>query len=184
MTVPAEPHLEVGGGVRVLVSAASRHGATAEIASAIGAALARQGVDATVLAPEEVTEVESYDAVVLGSATYQGHWLGPAKDLAGRFADDLAARPVWLFSSGPVGDPERKLVKQMGQDPVDVADIVVATRARDHRVFAGRLDRGNLGVVQRAAMVFFRNLEGDFRDWDEIEAWAQDIARHLVTTAP
>lgn len=101
-------------GVRVLVSAASRHGATTEIAEAIGRSLSGEGFAVTVLPPGQVRSLEDYHAVVLGSAVYTGHWLGPARDLASRCRDSLAARPVWLFSSGPVGDPAGKLAPAMG----------------------------------------------------------------------
>jgi menaquinone-dependent protoporphyrinogen oxidase len=96
-----------------------------------------------------------------------------------RSGDALAARPVWLFSSGPVGDPSRKLVQQMGADPVDLAEMIGATDARDHRVFAGKLDKRNLSLPQRAALVVMRGLEGDFRDWTKVKEWATRIAEAL-----
>ena len=167
--------------MRVLVTAASRHGATAEIARTIGEVLAERGFEVSVVPPEEVGSVVDYDAVVLGSATYTGHWLDAAKELVSRSRDDLAVRPVWLFSSGPVGDPSRKMVQKMGEDPLDVADVLAATKARGHRVFAGRLERKNLSVAQRAALMAFRGLEGDFRDWDEIRGWASEIADALAS---
>lgn len=70
-----------------------------------------------------------------------GHWLDPAKQLVRRFADELATRHVWLFSSGPVGDPAKKMVQKMGEDPLDVAEILSATKAEGHQVLAGKLDR-------------------------------------------
>jgi menaquinone-dependent protoporphyrinogen oxidase len=180
MTTPGPNPPARGHQLRVLVTAASKYGATAGIAQAIAETLTEHGLTVTVLAPEQVDSIEGYDAVVLGSAVYTGHWLDPAKDLAARSRDALAARPVWLFSSGPVGDPSRKLVQQMGVDPVDVGDILTATKARGHRMFAGKLDRKNLGFAQRAALVAFRGLEGDFRDWGEIGVWAEGIARDLA----
>jgi menaquinone-dependent protoporphyrinogen oxidase len=45
-------------------------------------------------------------------------------------------RSAALFSSGPVGDPPKP-----AEVPVDVGAIVAATGARDHRIFAGSLDR-------------------------------------------
>jgi menaquinone-dependent protoporphyrinogen oxidase len=166
--------------MRVLVTAATKYGATAEIAQAIGDALRDRGLEPTVLPPGQVEGIDGYDAVVLGSAVYAGHWLKPAQELVDRWAGALTGRPVWLFSSGPVGDPSRKLVQQMGVDPVDVGDILTATKARGHRMFAGKLDRKNLGFAQRAALLAFRGLEGDFRDWTEIRSWAQGIARDLA----
>jgi menaquinone-dependent protoporphyrinogen oxidase len=166
--------------LRVLVTAASKYGATAGIAQAIAETLTEQGFTVTLLAPEAVASVEGYDAVVLGSAVYAGHWLDPARELVARFGAALAARPLWLFSSGPVGDPSSKLAQKMGEEPVDVVGILAATKARGHRLFAGKLDRKNLRFAQRAALMAFRSLEGDFRDWAEIRAWAEGIAHDLA----
>ena len=53
--------------MKVLVTAASRHGSTAEIAQII-AAILRRPIEAEVLAPEAVDRVDGYEAVILGSA--------------------------------------------------------------------------------------------------------------------
>jgi menaquinone-dependent protoporphyrinogen oxidase len=113
--------------------------------------------------------------VVLGSAVYAGHWLEPARELAERHAEALAARPVWLFSSGPVGDPP----KPAEEESVDVSGILGATGARDHRVFAGKLDKGSLGFAEKAIVLALRVAEGDFRDWDAIRHCAREIAAEL-----
>lgn len=165
--------------MKVLVTAASKHGATEGIATAVAGVLATHGFDTTVAPPEDVGSVEEYDAVVLGSAVYTGHWLEPAKTFVERSGEALASRPVWLFSSGPVGDPSRKLVQQMGADPVDVAKIRERTNARDHRVFAGALQGKKLGIGRRTMLRAFPGLQGDFRDWREIREWASGIATAL-----
>lgn len=161
----------------VLVTAATKYGATGEIAHAIGAALAERGVPTVVLPPEEVDGLGAYDAVVLGSAVYAGHWLPSALALVDR--GTWSGRSVWLFSSGPVGDPARSLTQKMGADPVDLAHVREATGAREHRMFAGRLDRKNLPLVQRTALMLFRGMQGDFRDWDAIRARSARIADAL-----
>jgi menaquinone-dependent protoporphyrinogen oxidase len=163
----------------VLVSAASQHGATADIAQAIGQALSEQGLTVAVMRPGDVGSLDGYDAVIIGSAVYMGRWLDPANELVNRFRDALTGRPVWLFSSGPVGKPSGKLAQSMGQDPVDHSEMVEATHARDHRMFAGKLDRKHLSLHQRAGLLVFRGLEGDFRDWAGIRQWAEGIAQQL-----
>ena len=160
--------------MRVLVSAATKYGATAEIAQAIAAVLGEHGLEVTVLPPEQVEEGDGYDAAVLGSAVYAGHWLKPAKELVGRHAGGLAGRPVWLFSSGPVGDPPKP-----DEDPVDVAELLATTNARDHQVFAGKLVRKQLSFPERAIVAALHVPEGDFRDWTEIRQWAAEIAEAL-----
>jgi menaquinone-dependent protoporphyrinogen oxidase len=160
--------------MRVLVSAASRHGATAEIAARVAQALATHAdLDVTVLAPQDVTDITGFDAYVLGSAIYMGHWLESARDLVHRH-DGWRAHPVWLFSSGPIGDPPKP-----DEQPVDVGAIVVATFAREHRVFSGALRRDRLGFAERAMVAALRAPYGDFRDWTDVETWAHHITDAL-----
>jgi len=166
--------------MKVLVTAASMHGATAEIAQAIARTLSEQGLAVAVLPPGDVASVEEYDAVVIGSAVYVGHWLDAAKDLVNRCRDELVTRSVWLFSSGPVGDPAGKLARAMDTDPADVVSIRVATGALDHQMFAGKLDRKVLTRPQRVSLLVFRGLEGDFRDWAAVRQWADGIAQQLI----
>jgi menaquinone-dependent protoporphyrinogen oxidase len=158
--------------MKVLVAAASRHGATQEIAEAIGRTLAANAVDVDVRPIDQVGEFASYDGFVLGSAVYMGRWLEPARDFVDAHTAELSARPVWLFSSGPIGDPP----KPAADDAVQIDPIAAATNARGHRLFAGKLDKSALGFGERAVAVAFRVAEGDYRDWAEIEVWAREIA--------
>ena len=164
--------------MKVLVSAASKLGATNEIAERIGSVLAEAGHEVRVVPPEVIESVAEFDVVILGSAVRIGHWLEPARRLAREHAGQLSTRLVWLFSSGPIGEPP----KPEG-DPLDVVELLRLTRARGHRVFAGKLDRSDLGLAERAMMAAVRAPEGDFRPWDEIDAWALEIARDLEAGA-
>jgi menaquinone-dependent protoporphyrinogen oxidase len=165
--------------MRVLVTAATKYGATTEIAQTIAEVLGAHGLHATVVQPEQVEGVDGYDAVVVGSAVYAGHWLKPARELLERHRVALADRPVWLFSSGPVGDPPKP-----EEDPVDVADLLAATGAREHRIFAGKLVRKQLSFPERAIVSALRVPEGDFRDWTEIRQWAAGIADAMGAGSP
>jgi menaquinone-dependent protoporphyrinogen oxidase len=161
--------------MKVLVTAASKYGATAEIASAIGEVLTERGLDASVLPPEDVRSVDEYDAVVLGSAVYAGHWMKAARELVDRAGPSLSSRPVWLFSSGPVGDPPKPQ-----EEAVDAAAMMESTGAREHRLFVGMLEKKRLSFSDKAIAVAFRVQDGDFRDWDDIRAWASGIADALA----
>jgi menaquinone-dependent protoporphyrinogen oxidase len=162
--------------MKVLVCAASKYGATSEIAQAVADVLAERGCEVTVLPPPEVGGVGEFDAVVLGSAVYMGRWMKPARELAERSAAALAARPVWLFYSGPVGEPPKP-----ADNPVDVTEILQATQARDHQIFAGKLARKHLSFPDRAMVSAIRAQEGDFRNWADIRAWAAGVADTLLT---
>lgn len=166
--------------MKVLVTAASKEGATSEIAEAIAQTLRKRGLEITVSAPERVEDIRGYDAVVIGSAVYMGRWLEPASGLVHRCGAAMADRPVWLFSSGPVGNPRRKLVQQMGADPVDLPALLAQTKARDHRMFAGKLSKAHMSLGRRISLSIFRGFAGDFRDWSEIDRWASQIADALA----
>lgn len=165
---------EAYGRRRILVAVASKHGATRQIADHIAARLRHRSADVAVEDAAVVDDVDGYDAVVIGSAVYAGHWLKEARGVAERVAARDPRPAVWMFSSGPVGDPPKPT-----EDPVDVAEIVDLTDARGHEIFAGKLDRSALGFGERAIAIAFRAPEGDFRDWHAIAAWADGIADAL-----
>lgn len=161
--------------MKVLVTAASRHGATTEVAASIGAVLQATGLEVHVLAPSEVAGLDGFDVAIIGSAVYVGRWLEPARELVEREKTALCCIPVWLFSSGPVGDPPKPI-----EDSVDAAPLTELVGARGHRTFAGHVDRKRLGFAEKAIMAAVRAPEGDFRPWPEIEAWAREIGAALT----
>ena len=165
--------------MRVLVTAASKHGATWDIAQLLADELTDLGLDAVAARPEDVLSVDPYDAVVVGSAVYVGRWMPAARTFVQQNSAALGRRPVWLFSSGPAGDPP----KPEG-DPVDVAELMSLSGAREHHVFGGRIDRHLLGIGERLAVTAVRASGGDFRSPADVSAWAAHIARSLAVIAP
>ncbi|MGY1695332.1 flavodoxin domain-containing protein [Geodermatophilus sp. SYSU D00814] len=169
-------------GRRVLVTAASRHGSTAEIAAVLAAEVAacpagrEAGLSAAAVPAGSAPHPAAWDAVVLGSAVYAGRWLAPAHDLAVRHVADLRHRPVWLFSSGPIGAPPFPT-----DEPYDVGTLTALLPVRGTRVFPGRLDPARLRFEERAVVTAMRAPVGDFRDWDAVRAWAREIAGVLAT---
>lgn len=89
--------------MHVLIAYASRHGSTAGIAERIAVRLTEAGTTADLRPVSEVEDLDAYDAFVIGSAAYMLHWLKDATTFVKRHRDVLAARPLWLFSSGPLG---------------------------------------------------------------------------------
>lgn len=165
--------------MRILVATASKHGSTAEIGLAIAEVLTESGFDVSTKTPQEVGSVDAFDAVILGSAVYAGRWMRNARELVDRLAPHLVQRPVWLFSSGPLGQPP-----EPGWDPVDVAALMDTTAARSHRLFMGKLDWSSLDFAERAVASALQSPSGDFRDWASIRAWAKEIGEDLETEAP
>ncbi|MBX3032163.1 MAG: flavodoxin domain-containing protein [Chloroflexi bacterium] len=172
--------------MRVLVTAASRHGSTWGIATAIAGTLQDSGIDVDLLVPDDVMTLEDYDGVVIGSAVYAGHWQAEARRLVDRYHDVLSGMPVWLFSSGPLSDvPETDDIpaEQPIDDhwaPDDLPMLFEQTLAREHRVFPGRLDTADVGIPTRVLMRLLHQQMGDHRPWTAIRAWANEIAAELT----
>jgi menaquinone-dependent protoporphyrinogen oxidase len=171
--------------MNVLVTYATRLGSTKQIAERVAAQLRSDGVMTTVLSIHGVDEVTRYDAVVIGSALYAGHVLRDAHEFVRVHREVLAERPVWLFSSGPVGD---LAVRSEPVVPGEVRALIQSIGAKGHRTFAGALDRS---AVDRASFPILERIvarrfvpEGDWRDWAAIDAWADAIASELVREAP
>ena len=174
--------------MRVLVAYASRYGATKGIAERIAATLRQQGLEVELESVRQAGDPAAYDAAVIGSAAYYFHWMRPAAKFMRRNADSLAARPVWLFSSGPLGT---KAHDDKGRDfceflePKEIAEFKRTVKPREHKVFFGAMDGSKLGFWHRLIYKMPVNRDGalfpngDFRNWDKIDAWASSIAQTL-----
>lgn len=167
------------GAVRVLVTVASRHGATQEIGAEIAQVLRDAGHVVDEMAPDDVDAVREYDAIVLGSAVYVGRLAASLRDLVDRQAGQIRQRPSWLFWSGPIGDPPVPATV-----PDDVTTVASRTGSADPRAFAGRLDRTDLNLSERALVALTRAEPGDYRDLDDVRAWAATIVRELAAVRP
>jgi len=162
------------GCMNVLVVWESKHASTAEIGFAIGQTLREHGLHVILSDAASAPDDVEFDAYVIGSAVYAGHWMKRIKQYVHDNRLLLLSHPVWLFSSGPIGDPPMP-----AEPPVDIAEVFECTAAREHKIFAGRLDRAKLSFVERAIAAALRAPQGDFRNWDAILGWADDIAEAL-----
>ena len=174
--------------MRVLVAYASRHGATKGIAEKAAETISSTGLQTDIRPAAEVRSLSEYDAFVIGSAAYMFHWLKPASRLVRQNASILSSKPVWLFSSGPLGTD---LVDEKGIDifessaPKEFEDFEPLIQPRGKKVFFGAWDNkySSVGLAER----LFRALpaskkilpNGDFRDWESITTWGAEIAAEL-----
>jgi menaquinone-dependent protoporphyrinogen oxidase len=173
--------------MKVLVVYASKYGSTKGIAERIAMGLNASGQEAAAVPVTAECSLDGYDAYVIGSAVYMGAWLKEARDLIQRDSALLSSRPVWLFSSGPLGTDT---VDAQGRDmreaavPKEIAEYMSAVHVREHRVFYGAFDHMKLSFSHRLvyAMPAAKKIlpDGDFRDWVEIDGWARAIAEALV----
>lgn len=160
--------------MKTLVAVASKHGSTMEIGERIASALSVAELRVDLRPVDQVHSVAAYDAAVIGSGVYMGRWLGAGRDFVEKHASELSRMPVWMFSSGPITDKV---------DPADAADgirLLEAAHGREHKLFAGKLEKDRLGLMERTIVRMVHPVDGDYRPWEEIEAWAKSIAMELT----
>jgi menaquinone-dependent protoporphyrinogen oxidase len=168
---------------QVLVTYASKHGATAEIAEKIAQVLRQAGVRTDVLPTDRVGDLTPYKAVVLGSAVYIGKWRKEAATFLKANEKALAKRPVWLFSTGPTGEGDPEELTKGWRFPKALQPLADRVRPRDITVFHGALDLRKLNAVQKWMIKNVKAPLGDFRDWEAITSWAKSIADVLKKPA-
>jgi menaquinone-dependent protoporphyrinogen oxidase len=157
--------------MKILITYASERGATGGIAHAIGDFLAASGHDMTVTPIGDQSDLGAFDAAVVGSAVYSGHWLDEARHFIEANRDTLAKMPVWLFTSGPVGSPL--------EEPEETRQFALMIGAHGTRSFGGALDESLLDPAERTIVKTIELRGGDYRNWTEVREWTMEIFENL-----
>jgi menaquinone-dependent protoporphyrinogen oxidase len=166
---------EAAMSAHVLVTYASKHGSTREVAESIAETFRREGLCVDVHEAAVVEDVASYDCVLLGGALYMGRLHPDARRFLRRHRAVLAARPLAVFAMGPqtlsehdVAGARRQLDRALAAVP-EVHPLAIA-------VFGGVVDPGQLRFP------FNRMPASDARDWNAIETWAEEVATAFAAT--
>jgi menaquinone-dependent protoporphyrinogen oxidase len=157
----------------VLVAYEGKHGSTQEIATRIADRLRARGAHVDLGHASEIKDVTGYQGVVVGSAVYFSSWVKDATEFVRKHETALSERPTWLFSSGPVADA-------VLPGPKELPALEATIHPRNHRIFSGAIDPKKLSFRERLAVKAVKAPPGDFRDWAEIDAWADSIAEDLA----
>jgi menaquinone-dependent protoporphyrinogen oxidase len=164
---------------QVLVAYATKYGATAEIAEKISEVLQQAGLQTDVLPADRVDDLSAYKAVVLGSAVYIGQWRKEAAKFLKANEQALVGKSVWLFSSGPTGEGDPVELTQGWRFPGKLQPIADRIQPRAIAVFHGAVDASKLTFLEKWMLNNVKAPIGDYRDWEEITAWATAIAGEL-----
>ena len=164
---------------KILVTYATKYGATAEVAQQIGEVLKAEGLDVDLLPVKKAGKPDGYTAVVLGSAVYIGGWRKEAAQYLQENETALASLPLWLFSSGPTGDGDPVELLKGWRLPEALKPVADRIQPRDIAVFGGALDPDKMNFLEKTLIKNVKAPTGDFRDWSAIESWAKGIAAAL-----
>ena len=117
--------------------------------------------------------------MIVGSGVRAGQWHGSAKRWVEGNADVLKTKQVAFFTCGMMMTQEGKeaevraftdpLIAATGITPVDIG------------LFAGWFEPKRFGFAERSILKMMKTPEGDFRDFDAIDAWAASVTPELET---
>ncbi|MBN1416883.1 MAG: flavodoxin domain-containing protein [Bacteroidales bacterium] len=164
---------------QILITYATKHGSTAEICEKIGEVLRQSGYSVNVLPADQVTNLQSYKATILGSGVYAGQWLKKAVRFLKENEKILVGQPVWIFSSGPTGKGDPVELLHGWRIPKSLQPIADRIHPRDITVFHGNNNEEKLNFFEKRILKMVKAPAGDFRDWDAIASWASAIANEL-----
>jgi menaquinone-dependent protoporphyrinogen oxidase len=164
--------------MRVLVTWGSKRGGTEGIGRILAQALEDLGLEVVAASAENVPELESFDAAVVGGALYANGWPGNVRRFVNRHVKGLRKVPVWFFSSGPLDDSADR-----EEIPPTTPVAVLAERigAISHVTFGGRLEPGAKGFP---ASAMARTRSGDWRNPERIRTWAAKLAAEIPQAKP
>lgn len=163
--------------MRVLVTWGSERGGTAGIGEMLAGDLRREGMDVAAAPANEVEAIDA-DAVIVGGALYANRWHPEARRFIERHIFELRQVPVWLFSSGPLDDSARDTEIP---PTYEVSALMDRVGALGHATFGGALSPEATGF---AAAAMAKEHSGDWRDPEDIRAWAHALATEMPAARP
>ena len=158
---------------RILVAYATRAGSTVGVADAIAMTLRRRGFLVTIKPIKENPDVHGYQAVIIGSGIRFGSWLPEAVQFVKTNKEALRRVRVALFTVHILnrGDDETsRLRREAYLDALRPLVLPVA-----HVFFPGKIDSARLSLIERLMVRAVKSPVGDFRDWDQVDGWAETL---------
>ena len=170
--------------MKILIAYASRHGSTHEVAEFIGNKLQDRNHEVTVADADSIEQVSEYDAFVLGTGIYRGTWLPAMTTFIRKHQTEIGQKPVYGFMLCiRILEPEGPAYVLEHYVPYYITDSL---NMQDIKAFPGRLYVSEIDMSERWTLSLryegnydVSEVNEDFRDWEIIENWTQQVAEYL-----
>jgi menaquinone-dependent protoporphyrinogen oxidase len=153
---------------KLLIAYASKCGSTAEVAEAIGKVLCDQGASVDVRPAKEVTSLDGYSRVILGSAVRMGQWLPDMMALVKTLQAQLGRLPTAIFSVHMTNRGDDEASRQARAAYTAPVRQLITPQAE--AFFAGKMELARLSFLDRMISQAMKAQDQDLRDWDAIRA--------------
>ena len=158
---------------KTVVAYATKLGSTREVAQTIGDTLSKQGMEVDVKVIQDITSLDGYSTIIIGSAIRMGRWLPEAVDFAKQHQQLLKEAKTAIFSVHILNsDDTPESAKEREAYTKEINDIITP---QSEAFFTGKVDPAKLGFKERLLFKMVKSPEGDFRDWDVIRSWANQL---------
>ncbi|MBI9047265.1 MAG: flavodoxin domain-containing protein [Anaerolineaceae bacterium] len=164
---------------KILVAYASKYGSTKDIADKVRDGLERKGHKVDIFSVENVKDISQYQVVILGSAVYIGQWRKEAARFLKKYSQELSNKKTWLFSTGPTGEGNPVELMNGWDFPEGLKPVAEKISPRDIQVFHGFIDETRLNWLHKGMIKKVKAAIGDFRDWEAINTWIEQISQEI-----
>jgi menaquinone-dependent protoporphyrinogen oxidase len=195
---------------KILVVYATFSGSTIEVAEAIRDELSQSGTSVDLRPLAEVTDLDGYDAVIVGAPMILG-WHREAVKFVEQHQEALRQVPVAYFftalhltkpsenslngipiycdpalAKAPKNPNKLSFPEKQGAPASCLSSVLTkAPQVKPVSVgfFGGKLDYGQLSLWPKLFVkIIIRGEEGDYRNWEAIRAWATNL-RAMLSSA-
>jgi menaquinone-dependent protoporphyrinogen oxidase len=174
LNLPEVTSTAAGNQKRALIAYATKAGSTADTSARMAEILKKKNLAVDVLPVGKVTDLSPYDTVILGSAIRMGNVLPEVKTFVEINQAALRQKYFGLFIHClTLSEMNEANVKKVSAylDP-----IRALVQPNSEGLFAGVMNPDTLTLMDRTiAITLMKSLVGDFRDWDQINAWTEKL---------
>ena len=162
---------------KTLIVYASRYGSTEDIAQRVGQVLGESGLSVDVQSVADIGSLDDYATVIVGGAIYSGQWDQELIDFVSMHENILRSTPAAMFI----------VAIRLRENTEEMRESVLGTVEKQRLIldpltvgfFAGKIDYSQLSPIVRLQIQKKSLPEGDFRDWNAIDDWANGLVELL-----
>jgi menaquinone-dependent protoporphyrinogen oxidase len=158
---------------KILIAYASKCGSTAEISQKIGEVLSTHNLRVDVKPVGEITDIRGYQAVVIGSAIRFGQWLPEGISFLKSNHDALQSKPTAMFTVHMQNTGDSAEARTNRELYVKAAREQITPKVEKY--FTGMIEMSRLSFLERIVYKAVKAKDGDDRDWNDIQSWAESL---------
>lgn len=166
---------------KILVTYASTHGSTQQVAEFVAQVMREQGLPIDLQPARVVRSLEGYSAVVIGAPLYIFHMHKDAIRFLTRHQAVLSAMPVAVFAGGPFGKGDDEEWQEVQKEIDQELSKFPWLQPVSVEMIGGKFDPLHLRFPWNFLPAMKQIPANDLRDWEKIRAWANGLVRQLFT---